>query len=238
MDIEPLSKETRVQSIIGKVKDLLLRGVFFPGSKLPTEVDLIKTLGVSRTPIREAIKVLQAIGVLEIRRGDGTYINTSITPNAIQPLIFNLILQRGTPVELAELRLFFEEAYTKLAASKRTPEDLDALGKCLREMEILIKSQRHDEESLLKKDLEFHFTVLKATHNKLVYEIGQVIMELFTTTIRTAHRTNGFSPHALEHHRRIYDCIQKQDLSKIEPVVRESLRFWETLVSDGSINRL
>jgi DNA-binding FadR family transcriptional regulator len=76
-------------------------------------------LGTSRTPVREAMKILQALGGLEIKRGDGTYISTSITPNTIQSLIFNLILQRGTPAELVELRLFFEEAYIKWLLQRR-----------------------------------------------------------------------------------------------------------------------
>jgi GntR family transcriptional repressor for pyruvate dehydrogenase complex len=228
--IEPFSPETRVQQIIKKFRELLINGQFSPGSKLPSEVELTRILGTSRTPIREAMKVLQALGGLEIKRGDGTYVSTSITPNTIQSLIFNLILQRGTPTELIELRLFFEEAYIKLAAIKRTEEDLRAIYERLRKMESLTLDELHNPDSLHKEDLEFHFTILNATHNRLVYEIGRVIMELFSTTIKLAHQKREVSESAFQNHRKIYDCIEKQDLNSIESVVKESLNYWETIV--------
>lgn len=231
MELEPLSNDTRVQLIINKFKDLLLNGVFSPGSRLPPELELAKKLGVSRTPVREAMKVLQAVGVLEIKRGNGTYIAESITPNTIQPLIFNLVLKRGTPSELSELRLLFEESYIKLAARKRTEQDLRSLQDSLARMQALLLQERHDPELVTQEDLQFHYLLLHSTHNELVYEIGKVIMDLFAVTILTSHEKREVSQLAFENHRHIFECIDKRDVGNVESIVHESLLNWRTVVS-------
>jgi GntR family transcriptional repressor for pyruvate dehydrogenase complex len=230
MEFEPFSDKTRVQLIINKFKDLFMNGDLTAGCKLPPELELTKKLGTSRPTVREALKVLQALGVIEIKRGDGTYVTTSVTPNTIQTLVFNLICQRGTPTELIELRLFFEEAYSKLAATKRTDDDLKMLCNSLQQMQDLIENEPRDPKALLKEDLDFHFMVLKATHNRLVFEIGKVIMELFATTIRIAHESREVSLQAFKTHQELYQCLEKQDLERIGLVIQGSMKNWRALV--------
>lgn len=231
MDIEPISKETHVQIIIRKFKDFLINKTFTPGCKLPSELELTRKLGISRTPVREAIKVLEALGVLAIKRGDGTYVNRSITPNAIQTLVFNLILEQGTPSELIELRLFFETAYTELATIKRTEQDLQTIRHSLERMGKLVTNEPHDPKSLLDEDLFFHLSVLNAAHNKLVYEIGKVIMDLFSATIGITHEKKEVSREAYKNHQKIYECILKQDLEEIRSVIKGCVNNWGVVVT-------
>lgn len=227
MKVEPIEKSTRVQLIIQRIKELIISDKLLPGDRLPAEPVLAQMLGTSRTPIREASKILEALGVLEIRRGDGTYICDRIKPSAIHPLIFHLILRRGTPQELWELRFFFEKMSVELAAEKRREEDMEILKQNLRKMEDLIKADRHDPGQLLLADLEFHDAILTATHNDLVYEIGKVILDLFKPSIAFGHEDQNISLLAFKTHKKVYGCIEKKDLLNINATVSESLAHWK-----------
>ena len=85
------NEEKRYSEIINIIKNKLINGEILPGDKLPTEAELVEQLGVSRTPIREAIKILEAIGIIEIKRGEGMFIQKTFSGNNLNPLIISQI---------------------------------------------------------------------------------------------------------------------------------------------------
>jgi len=117
------------QSISFLIKDLitsyLLSGELKPGDKLPTEIDLAHKLGVGRNSVREALKMLSSIGVLEVRKGSGTFIAKRMKPSILNPLILSLVFEQGTSKEFIELRLLLEIGSAELALSKITARDLE-----------------------------------------------------------------------------------------------------------------
>lgn len=220
---QPINRESVVNIVVNKIKEKLLLGELKPGDRLPSENELSEKFGVGRPSIREAIKMLKALGVVEIRHGDGTYIADSINVNAIDPLIFSLILQRGKGIDLIELRRIFEVGYTKLAAEKLTEEDIEDIEKALKKHEDAVASGRLEE--LGEREIEFHYSILKATKNPLIIRIGSTILELFRPSIEKTSKI--YAQRAINDHRRIFTALKEKDTSKIEESIHRSFEVWE-----------
>ncbi|QQQ73999.1 FadR family transcriptional regulator [Saccharothrix sp. 6-C] len=147
---------------IDRIRDLIQSGELPPGSKLPPEQQLAAGLGLSRNLMREAVKALVVARVLEIRRGDGTYV-TSLEPEVLLGSIASAVeLLRGdTLLELTEVRRLFEPVATGLAATRISAAELAEVERHLHAMRLA----RDDVELLNKHDAAFHRAVVAATGN-------------------------------------------------------------------------
>lgn len=147
---------------IGRIRDLVQSGELPPGAKLPPEQQLAAELGLSRNLMREAVKALVVSRVLEIRRGDGTYV-TSLEPELLLSGIRSAVeLLRGdTLLELTEVRRLFEPVATAVAATRISPAGLADVGRHLEAM----RAARDDVEELNEHDAAFHRAVIAATGN-------------------------------------------------------------------------
>ncbi|GAA1941294.1 FadR/GntR family transcriptional regulator [Kitasatospora viridis] len=148
---------------IARIRRLIRDGELLPGAKLPPEPQLAVELGLSRNTMREAVKALAVARVLEIRRGDGTYV-TSLAPGLLLEGIGGAVelLQGDTVLELTEVRRLFEPAATGLAATRATAQDLAELEWHLAAM----RTARDDVELLNEHDAAFHRVVVRATRNE------------------------------------------------------------------------
>ncbi len=148
---------------ITRIRRLIQDGDLPPGSKLPPEQQLAAELGLSRNLMREAVKSLVVARVLEIRRGDGTYV-TSLEPGLLLEGLGGAVdlLQGDTVLELTEVRRLFEPVATGLAAARVTDEDLAEIERHLDAM----REARDDAELLNHHDAAFHRAVVRATRNE------------------------------------------------------------------------
>jgi GntR family transcriptional repressor for pyruvate dehydrogenase complex len=112
--IRPLNREPVSSSIMNLITDYILSKDLKPGDKLPTESEFSQQLGVGRNSVREAIKMLSSLGVIEIKRGLGTFIAKSISPTIVNPLILALAFEQGTSREIFELRLLIDTGAAEL----------------------------------------------------------------------------------------------------------------------------
>lgn len=220
---EPVDRESVVNIVLNKIKEKLLLGELKPGDKLPSENELSEKLRVGRPSVREAIKMLKALGVVEVRHGNGTYIANSININAINPLIFSLILQRGKGKDLLELRRIFEVGYTRLAIEKADDEDIKNIENALKKHEEAIKLNEADK--LGEREIEFHLSILNSTKNPLVIRIGHTILELLKPSIEKT--TKKFKERAVEDHKRIFEAIKERDVAKVEKIIEKSYEVWK-----------
>ncbi|MER5639169.1 FadR/GntR family transcriptional regulator [Kitasatospora sp. NPDC002227] len=148
---------------IARLRQMIREGELPPGSKLPPEQQLAADLGLSRNLMREAVKSLVVARVLEIRRGDGTYV-TSLAPGLLLEGLGGAVelLQGDTVLELTEVRRLFEPAATALAATRITDEGLAQVEHHLAAM----RAARNDMELLTLHDAAFHRAVASATGNE------------------------------------------------------------------------
>jgi GntR family transcriptional repressor for pyruvate dehydrogenase complex len=211
------------QKITQYIKDALLNRELRPGDRLPTENELAQSFGVSRTAVREAFKMLAAIGVAEIRQGDGTYIARDVSSSVIDPLIFSLILEDRTPRELLEVRKMIEVGILEVSINKMTEADIRKMEEAVDELEESYKRDAIDIDVLTNLDLKFHYAFAEATHNPSIIKIARTIWDIFIVSIK---KTIPFEK-AFYHHRRILEAIKERDLEKAKEAIRVSLEVWE-----------
>lgn len=215
---QPVQSTTVVQQIIDKITHSLIKGELKPGDRLPPEPELAVQLGVSRTSLREALKTLCGIGVLNARKRGGTFIATEGSQSMLNPLVFNLIIEKGSKDELFELRVLLEVDAIELVIKKATADDLKLLAEELEEFEKSIPEG--NLELLADLDLRFHLRLLQITNNSPFIRISQLIMQLFESPIKEALKMIGPNQ-VLKNHQALFQALVERDLLKAkEHVVR------------------
>lgn len=232
----PQGRRTAVDTVIDEIKNLLKTGQLKPGDRLPNETDLSQIFGTSRGPIREAVKALVALGILEIRRGDGTYISTSSATTAVDYLLFHLLLDRPEEVELRQLRYMMELSMVDILIESATSEDVESLESLNHQMSEHIESGSDDIERITQLDLAFHKALAKATRNKLVERIYDFTLELFSSSIMKTHSLPEAGNVSTQVHQSILEGIRERDREKTRAAVVRSLKVWESLSTEpGSL---
>lgn len=216
----PLGKDSVTLLVLERIKEALIHNEIRPGEFLPSEDELTRNLGVGKSSVREAVKMLQAMGIVEVRRGQGTVIRETMGQDVLNPLVFRLIVQTSDISDLIDLRQMFEPAYSVRAMERATEEDMERIHQTIVNFEEVIAagSQTADD------DIAFHLAILQATHNPLVITIGETILSLFKASISRSMRE---IPHtALEDHRRIFAAFEARDADALEAAIVKSFEGW------------
>src|SRR5215831_4622546 len=156
-------KEDVTATLIGVFKRLISEGSLAPGHRLPAERELAEMFGVSRSSLRQALKVLEIMGVISQRVGDGTYLNAAAPSILAEPMEFLILLDGLSFHELMEARLIVEPELAARAASRATLEDVAELRQTLTEME----ENRRDHARFTADDLRFHKTIFRIAGNRV-----------------------------------------------------------------------
>ncbi|MDO5744449.1 MAG: FadR/GntR family transcriptional regulator [Micrococcaceae bacterium] len=162
---------------ITRIKEMILNGELTPGDRLPPEKELSERLGLSRSSLREAVKALELIRVLDVRRGDGTYV-TSLEPHLLtEAMAFVVDLHQDSSIlELLEVRRILEPSAAGLAAQRRSEQDLEKLEASVRAVSV-----DTDIEELVAHDLLFHSLIAEASGNSY---LGTLLDALSSNTVR------------------------------------------------------
>lgn len=230
--LTPKPNESSVDYVINNIKELLLMKKLLPGDRLPPEMELAKFLSVSRGSIREAMKILSAFGIIDIKRGDGTYVSSDIEGKVLfDPLLFSFILSQPEFAELQELRLLLEKDVLRLVIKNASDDDLKALRKCHEELELLKTNPEQMADRVLEFDLEFHHILGKITKNKLLEKIYNFVMEYFRPYIeQSILKHSYFTLESKETHTRILEAIENRDFISAEEAVENSVEVWKNLI--------
>lgn len=219
-----MSSGTVTRQVIDRIKTALLQGELRPGDKLPTEGALCQMWQVSRTPIREAVKVLEFMGLLEIRRSEGTFVCSGVKPAALNPLVFRLLFLADSVPQFLEFRSEVEQMVMRMAVERATEADISAMEASIRRMEAAL-GRDADADALLALELEFHQLLAKATGNILMAELAGELYSVFSQSVRRSHSAGGAKT-AVEHHIRLLDSVRRRDLALGEAALKESLEAW------------
>ena len=139
--LRSLKKESVVQSVINQLTEAMRNGDLKPGDKIPPEPELADSLGVARSSVREAIKILAYLGVLESKRSEGTFVCSGYKESMIDPMIYGIILNQDSFDNLMELREMTEAGMMRLAIEHHDEEELNELEDLLEEMKEAIASE-------------------------------------------------------------------------------------------------
>jgi GntR family transcriptional regulator, transcriptional repressor for pyruvate dehydrogenase complex len=194
---------------IDRIRGFVQSGRFPPGSKLPPEKELAAELGISRSPVREAVKALSLARVLRIRRGDGTYV-TSLAPGLLLEGLGSAValMHGGSVLELTEVRRLLEPAATGLAAARITTGQLEEVRQLLDVMHEAID----DIERLTVLDAAFHRAVITATGNEtLTTLLDGVSSRTLRARIWRGTVDRGVTHLTLAQHNDIYTALANHD---------------------------
>src|SRR5438132_7285389 len=174
MGIEPI-KSTRIyEEIVRQIKAMIAEGRLKSGDQLPPERDLAEKFVVSRTSVREALRALESLGLVEIRPGEGTFVREVSVESLIEPLALVMASQREAIGELFEARRMIEPALAALATRRATPEELHEMEPIREEPAKEVAAARTG----LEQDAEFHSAIGAAAHNRAITRIAHAVMDL------------------------------------------------------------
>ncbi len=202
-----------------RVKEMIVSGELKPGDRLPREADLAERLGLSRNSLREAVKALSLVRVLDVRQGDGTYVSSLRADDLLGALSFVLDLHRGedSVLEVLQVRRILEPAASALAAQRITPEEITVL----RAMCDAGENARSVEE-LVEHDLEFHRAIARSSGNAY---LAQLLDTLAGPTVRVriwrGIAQAGAAERTIAEHRAIVDALALHET--------ELARSWTTV---------
>ncbi|TWD83421.1 GntR family transcriptional regulator [Kribbella amoyensis] len=155
--------------VVQGIKRLIIEGTLRPGDRLPVEKDLAEALGVSRSPLREGVRALSMLGVLETRQGDGTYVTALDSSLLLAPMGFVVDLQdRSGAPHLHAVRRILETEAAALAATRISADDLAAADEVLRRTEAELADGEPDHEVLIDNDIAFHRIIAKSAANPVL----------------------------------------------------------------------
>jgi GntR family transcriptional regulator, transcriptional repressor for pyruvate dehydrogenase complex len=223
MVFEPLDRVSIATHVISQIQAAMQRGDLRRGDRLPTETELAEQFQASRTSIREALKVLEILGLLDVRRGAGTYIASTPRMPTVDPLLFLLLLEDGTRDDLVEVRFMIEVGFTQLAQARMDAATLERLERNVEALEAAVAAG----DVTAEHDLSFHQIILEATANPFVIQIGRTVLQLFRDSIGRGVRT--FPQRAIDHHKAIVRVLREGTRDDVEAAIRDSYEFWKGL---------
>ena len=200
--------------------------------RLPTEPEIARIVGVSRTPVREAVKILEAIGVVEIRRGIGTFVRPHARNALGYLLMFETAIQEVSPEQLFEARLMVEHTAAELASIRSTPEDIKRMREANAELRRLAETAEPNLDLVTEADIAFHKAIFDACGNPLIAAIGKLTIEQVRPWVRLTNQDEG-PVKSVRIHEDMISAIESRDLSKARQstalqAVRDGLADWHT----------
>jgi GntR family transcriptional regulator, transcriptional repressor for pyruvate dehydrogenase complex len=215
--------------IIDKITGLLADGLLKPGDRLPSIEELSRQCSVGRTSVREALRALELVGVVEIRHGEGTFIGEDVSRFCLKPLSWGALLDQNRVSELAETRRCIEGELAGLAAKRASPEDLAEIEKWLLRMEAS-HANIDNMEGYVAADMELHFAIGKAARNEVMLSMLTSITDLLQRTISEVIRIPGTIEAGLAAHRAVFEGIATHDPEAARFGMRRHLDYVERSV--------
>jgi GntR family transcriptional repressor for pyruvate dehydrogenase complex len=204
-ELRPVERRRVYDSIVDQIKQLITDGTWKPGQRLPSERELTEMLSVGRTSVREALRILEAMGFVKIRAGDGSYVQDSVAASSRLYNLVNLIEGDEYIVDLMEAREMIESQIAFMAAESATLKDVAALEAIVSKQATAIESGG----SGIGENIEFHLRLTQATGNRVLLELQQIFFQLSHETIAQLFRVPGRPQESVEQHRAIILAVKE-----------------------------
>lgn len=225
-----ISNKKVYEQVIEQIQKNIMEGVFKNGDKLPSERDLSEKMGVSRTSIREALRVLETMGVIESRQGEGNFICSNVEKSLVQPLSMMFKLNNGSFSDIYELRSVLEIECARLSAIRATDMDCRELLGVVEEMEKETLGENR-YEILVELDKTFHHILSDMSKNYLIQSLFITISNLFEKFIEDARYriilfdSEQANKKLLVQHKKICESIIKKNQDMAVEAMREHMEY-------------
>lgn len=218
----PVSTGRISADIVEQIKGAIRDGRLNPGDQLPPERDLTKQLGVSRVSVRDALRMLEAYGLIEVRVGarGGAFV-TAPAPSLVGEGIANMLLLAAvTPAEVTETRLVFELALLPLACERADEDDVTALEEICERSEASLAAGVYD----VALSAEFHTRLARCTHNSAIALFAESFQGPLRMSLQQARQADPTAGRAgLKEHRALVDAIRSREVDRARTIMTEHL---------------
>lgn len=220
----PIPRTTLTGAAFEQLVSHVVNGDWKPGDQIPPERNLCQQLGIARTSLREALKAMELVGMLNSRVGDGTF----VCPRSeflSRPLLWAFTGSDDNELrEIIEARTIIEENLAGLAAERGSDAEIAAIGEAVQRMRDSIAR----DESILEADMAFHLAVAAAAHNQLLESASQLLRNLMRQGIHYKLQIPGVSHSILRGHAAIYKAISRRSSAAARKAMRSHLE--ETMI--------
>lgn len=222
---QPVSRARLNDEIVTVLQNQILTGALAPGDKIPPERELAETFQVNRATLREALRRLESLELVEIRHGDGLYVKNYLESGNLDLIkaAANLDGRKGTVLDILEARRYLMPQMASLAAARRTDDDLLELERAILRTDL----------TMLEKDIKVHQLIARSTHN-LLCTIGlnffnQIFRDygpFYFNDEKNVQRSRNF-------HRDIYEAIKNRKAKEALKIMKEIMIYAEEAVKTG-----
>ncbi|MCP4399777.1 MAG: FadR family transcriptional regulator [bacterium] len=216
--VSKIQRKSVVSQVYGQLKHNIVNGTWIAGDKIPSENELVKMLGVSRISIREALKQLVSLGLLEARQGEGTFVKRVEIDSHMNELLPLMVLRREDILELIKYREIIEVGTVDLAVERADETDILALEENIRAHEKFQNS--HKKAAQL--DLEFHLLLAKASKNPFLIKANSLMKDVFHAVMERIVKEMG-TEHGLYYHKKLIAAMKAHDKELAVSIMREHL---------------
>lgn len=221
MTLKPITKTRLSEAAIEQIKGLIVDKNLEPGAKLPSERDLVAALGISRSSIREALRMLEIMGLVEVKPGKGVFVKV-LSSDLFMPLSSLLSTHQETLQHHFEARLVLEPAAAALAAKRASRSDLRQMKKELETFQENLKE--NNLVALIRSDILFHRLIANATNNRTIEILMNTITRHDFIGWKMSLRTKKRPLNTVKEHRKIFDAIAARDDKKAKSTMRSHLK--------------
>ncbi len=236
MDIpfEKLTPDRYSERIARQIQELVVNSQLLPGDKMPPERELAERYGVSRTAVREALKLLQERGFIEARTGSGSFVARPGISSVTSSISVASQMSKGTLGDLLEARRCLEEWISVLAVERATQDDIAVIEATVKAME---RAQSEDPNRYIDIDLDFHTALAAATHNPFFVILSSSLIDLIQSVRRVSVGVPGSMARAQHFHESILACLKNGDREHARQLVADHLeQFRQDLEAAGLKN--
>jgi GntR family transcriptional repressor for pyruvate dehydrogenase complex len=223
---ETVRKVRRYEQVADQIRRLISDGTLKTGDLLPPERELAVRLGVGRSSVRDAVRTLEVMGILEPRQGHGTVVRDPSADSLVVPLASVLTRKREMVVELLDVRRIIEPALGARAARNATDDEIAELEEILRRQE---RKMRRGEPAI-EEDSQFHYALALAAGNSVLQRVLDVLMDLLRESRARSLQVPGRLERSYAGHRRILRAIKRRDAKAAEKAVKQHLSEIEAVL--------
>ncbi|MBJ7995425.1 FadR family transcriptional regulator [Bacillus mycoides] len=235
MEYKSIKPKKIYEEVSEAILTMIKNGTLKPGDKLLPVHQLAEQFQVGRSAVREALSALRAMGLIEMKQGEGTYVRNFDPSSLTKSLNNKLLMKKEDILNLLEVRKVLEVGAVRAAAAKRTEANLQNMKQWLDEMAKSIGDEKAGE----KADFHFHMGIAESSHNNILLELMNHVSEMIAETIGESRRIILYgeqttSERLLEEHQSIYDAVLKQDVELAQKAMLDHLTNVEHIVTGKS----
>lgn len=219
-NINKIKPTTVTEQIVEQVRSMIAKGIFKPGDTLPTEKEFSEVLGVGRSSVREALRTLQAIGIIEKTHGNTARFSQTCANSAAQYFNLPKILDNFSMLELSEARETIEVSLAALAVKNADDDQIDEIGEVLAMFENVVKTG--NLEGIIDIDFEFHKAIAESSGNPFLAQMLMMLHDLIVAgNEQTLTAENVII--ACSDHKNIFKCLKDRDKSGIKIAMKKHM---------------